>query len=164
MHPGGLWADIGAGSGAFTLALADLLGLGSRIVAVDRVRGALTQNAEAVAAQFAGVDIETLVADFTRPLELPLLDGLVAANSLHFVPRDSQVDVIRALARHLRPGGVFVVVEYDADRGNPWVPHPFAYGSWKRLADAAGLVETRRLHRVPSRFLGGIYSAVSRRA
>ena len=34
--PGGTWADIGAGEGAFTLALADLLGPGGRIVAVDR--------------------------------------------------------------------------------------------------------------------------------
>ena len=35
---GGTWADIGAGEGAFTLALADLLGPGGRIVAVDRDR------------------------------------------------------------------------------------------------------------------------------
>ena len=39
--PGGVWADIGAGEGAFTLALADLLGPGARIVAVDRDAGAL---------------------------------------------------------------------------------------------------------------------------
>ena len=37
--PGRAWADIGAGEGAFTLALADLLGPGGRIVAVDRDRG-----------------------------------------------------------------------------------------------------------------------------
>ena len=49
--------------------------------------------------------------------------------------------VIRAAA-HLRPGGAFVVVEYDADRGNPWVPHPFSAGSWDGLAAAAGLVDT----------------------
>ena len=30
--PGGAWADIGAGEGAFTLALADLLGPGGSIV------------------------------------------------------------------------------------------------------------------------------------
>jgi SAM-dependent methyltransferase len=161
--PGGLWADIGAGTGAFTLALAELLGPGGRIVAVDRDRMALMQNAEVVEAEFADVDVETLVADFTRPLELPPLDGLVAANSLHFVPRDRQADVIRSLAAHLRAGGRFVIVEYDTDHGNPWVPHPFAPGSWVRLAAAAGLIEARRLHRVPSRFLGGIYSAVAQR-
>ena len=138
--PGGIWADIGAGSGAFTLALADLLGPGGRIVAIETING-----------------------DLAGPLRLPELEGLVAANSLHFVPRDRQVAVVRALAAHLRPGGVFVVVEYDADRGNPWVPNPFSYRSWERIAAAAGLLETKPLGRVPSRFLGAIYSGVSTR-
>jgi SAM-dependent methyltransferase len=161
--PGGSWADIGAGEGAFTFALADLLGPGGRIVAVDRDRGALERNRGEVAARFPDVPIETIVADLTGPLELPPLDGLVAANSLHYVARDRQVAVVAALAAHLVRGGRFVVVEYDADRGNPWVPHPFSYPAWERLATAAGLVDTRRIGRVPSRFLGAIYSAESRR-
>jgi SAM-dependent methyltransferase len=158
---GGTWADIGAGTGAFTLALAELLGPGARIVAVDRDRRALAVAAEAVTTRFPDVDVDTLVADFTDPLPLPMLDGLVAANSLHFVPRDRQVDVVRSLASHLAARGRFVVVEYDADHGNPWVPHPFAYASWVRMAADAGLRDARRLHRVPSRFLGAIYSAVA---
>jgi len=164
VSPAETWADIGAGNGAFTRALAELLGPGGQIVAVDRDRGMLAQNAESAATRYPEVDIRTLAADFTGLLDLSTLDGIVAANSLHFLPRDRQVEVVRALATYLRPGGRFVVVEYDADRGNPWVPHPFAYASWERMAEAAGLLETRRLHRVPSRFLGAIYSAVSRRA
>ena len=159
VEPGGTWADVGAGEGAFTLALADLLGPGGRIVAVDRDADALRTNAASVHGRFPAVELTTLVADLTRPLSLPVLDGLVAANSLHYVARDRQVAVIRALAGHLRPGGRFVVVEYDADSGNPWVPFPFGYGSWERLAEAAGLIETRRIGRVPSRFLGAIYAA-----
>ena len=163
--PGGSWADIGAGEGAFTLALADLLGPGGRIVAVDRDAGALRINAEQVRARFPEVELTTLTADLTDAgLALPELDGLVAANSLHYVKRERQVEVVRALAAHLRPGGRFVVVEYDADRGNPYVPHPLSAASWERLAAAAGLVETERTGRVPSRFLGAIYSAGSRRA
>lgn len=164
MSPGGTWADIGAGDGAFTLALADLLGPGGRIVAVDRDRRALERNVEAVRARFPDVTIERLVTDFQRPFTLPPLDGLVAANSLHFVGRKQQVEVVAALATHLAPGGRFVVVEYDADRGNPWVPHPFSYAAWQGLAEGAGLTETHRLGRVPSRFLDGIYSAESRTA
>jgi SAM-dependent methyltransferase len=163
VEPGGTWADIGAGTGAFTLALADLLGPGSRIVAVDRDASALHDNARIVAARFPGVTVETVVADFTRPLDLPELDGIVAANSLHFVPRDRQLAVVGALASHLRVGGRFVVVEYDADHGNPYVPYPFGYPAWERLAAAAGLTDTIRIGRVPSRFLGAIYSAASNR-
>jgi SAM-dependent methyltransferase len=163
VEPGGIWVDIGAGTGAFTLALADLLGPGGRIIVVDRDPGALRENAQAVATRFPGVSLQSLMADLVRPLDLPELDGLVAANSLHYVPRDRQVPVVAALASHLRDGGRFVVVEYDADHGNPYVPFPFSYASWLGLAEAAGLRETRQLGRVPSRFLDAIYSAESRR-
>src|SRR6202795_4392880 len=83
VEPGGTWADIGAGNGAFTLALADLLGPGGRIVAVDRDARALRDNERAVRSRFPEVSFEALVADLTGPLDLPTLDGLVAANSLH---------------------------------------------------------------------------------
>lgn len=163
VRPGGTWADIGAGSGAFTLALADLLGPRARIVAVDWDAGALRQAVDAVTSAFPEVAIEAQVADFSRGLELPALDGLVAANSLHFVSRASQPGIVAALASHLRPGGTFVIVEYDADHGNPWVPHPFRFPGWQRMATGAGLDDVRQLGRVPSRFLDGIYSAAARR-
>lgn len=156
-----VWADIGAGTGAFTLALADLLGPGAEIVAIDRDPGALRTNAAEVARRFPATRLRAVAADLTKPLELPPLDGLVAANSLHFVARDRQVDVVRRLGALLRPAGRFVVVEYDADRGNPWVPHPFSARTWERLAVDAGLGPPRVVGRVPSRFLGAIYAAVS---
>jgi SAM-dependent methyltransferase len=160
---GTTWADIGAGTGAFTLALADLLGDGARIISVDRDRAALAENARLVAERFPFARLTTLVGDLQEPLELPSLDGLLAANSLHFVAKERQAAAVVGLARHLRPGAPFIVVEYDADRGNPWVPHPFSVGRWREIAATAGLVETVEIGRVPSRFLGSIYAAVSRR-
>src|SRR5437899_9532487 len=80
---GGVWADLGAGEGAFTLALADLLGTGAKITAIDRDAGSLRRLASAVGRQPAS--IQTVVADFTRPLNVSGLDGVVMANSLHFV-------------------------------------------------------------------------------
>jgi SAM-dependent methyltransferase len=160
---GPAWADIGAGSGAFTLALADLLGDDARITAVDRDGAALAENARAVAERFPEATLTTLVGDLEGPLDLPPLDGLLAANSLHFVARERQARVIATLASHLRPGAPFIVVEYDADRGNPWVPHPFSVGRWRELAAEAGLVDTVEIGRVPCRFLGSIYAAASRR-
>ena len=83
------------------------------------------------------------------------------ANSLHFV-RD-KAPVLELARGYLRPGGRLVLVEYDADRGNPWVPYPVSARSWPALAAAAGFEGTHDLARVPSRFLGAIYSAVSLR-
>ena len=77
-----IWADVGAGTGAFTLALAELLGPGARIVAIDRDAGALRENARSMRERFPAVGHETVVADLTRPPAIGPLDGLVAANSL----------------------------------------------------------------------------------
>src|SRR5688572_2099936 len=103
---GGTWADVGSGSGAFTLALADLLGPGATIVSVDRDAGALREQAGAMRSRFPDTHLVQHAADFTGAVPLPPdLDGLVIANALHFVPRAEQAGVLRALAAHLRPGG-----------------------------------------------------------
>ena len=151
---GGQWADLGAGEGNFTLALGDLLGPGAHIIAVDRDRGALGVLASRMP------NVQVMTADFTKPIGLHDLDGVVMANSLHFV-RDKK-PVLEAVTRMLKPGGRLIVVEYSTDRGNPWVPHPFSFETWKWLADEAGLVGTALLGSVPSRYFGSMYSAVSR--
>jgi ubiquinone/menaquinone biosynthesis C-methylase UbiE len=156
---GGEWADLGAGDGAFTLALAELLGPGAHITAIDRDGGALRRLAEEMGRRYPATKVDVVVADFRRPLALTGLDGVVMANSLHFL-RDKR-DVLAAVRAMLRPGGRLIVVEYGADRGNPWVPHPFSYPRWETMAADAGFERTRRLGTVPSRYLGSMYSAVT---
>jgi SAM-dependent methyltransferase len=158
-NQGGRWADLGAGEGAFTLALADLLGPGAQITAVDRDGGAIRGLATEMGRRFPAIRIDVVIADFTRPLALSDLDGVVMANSLHFV-RD-KAPVLERVRSMLHPGGTLILVEYGADRGNPWVPHPISYGRWEDLAAQTGFQKTRMLHSVPSRHLGSIYSAVS---
>jgi ubiquinone/menaquinone biosynthesis C-methylase UbiE len=154
---GGRWADLGAGDGAFTFALAQLLGPGAQITAVDRDSGSLKRLASAA----DGAPIETVVADFTRPLNLSGLDGVVMANSLHFVRE--KAPVLASVRDTLRPGGILILVEYETDKGNPWVPHPFSFATWQGMAAAAGFEQTHLLHRYPSRYFGSMYSAVSTR-
>jgi ubiquinone/menaquinone biosynthesis C-methylase UbiE len=156
----GAWADLGSGTGAFTLALADLLGPAGTIVSVDRDAGALREQERRMRARFPGARVTYLRADFEEALALPPLDGLLMANALHFVRREDQAALVRRLAGHLRPGGRFVLVEYDAERGNPWVPHPVSWRRWQRLATDVGLEDVRPIGRVSSRFLGAIHSAL----
>ena len=157
--PGGVWADLGSGTGAFTLALADLIGPEGTIYSVDKDRGALREQERAMRVRFPGTTVHYVAADYTHPLDLPLLDGVVMANSLHY-QRD-KAPILQMVRGYLRPGGRLVLVEYNADSGNMWVPHPVSYGTWEALARRNGFAETRLLARVPSRFLGEIYSAIS---
>ena len=159
--PGGTWADFGAGGGAFTLALADLLGPDATIVAIDRDAGALGRLTRAMKTQFPTVALEALTADYAAPLALPPLDGAVAANSLHFLTGVRRETALTQMRAALLPGAPLIVVEYNLDRGNAWVPHPFTYEGWETLARDAGLVGTRFLARRASRTSVDMYAAVS---
>jgi ubiquinone/menaquinone biosynthesis C-methylase UbiE len=146
-RPGGLWADLGAGTGNFTWALAELLGPSATIHALDR-------DLRAVEAQRGRLKIDPPAAmvlprqaDVLRPLDLPPLDGVLLANLLHFV-RD-QVGLLRRLHGHLTPGGRLLVVEYEQMLPIPWVPHPLPFARLATLAAEASFtpavqVGTRR--------------------
>jgi len=160
---GGVWADFGAGSGAFTLALAELIGPGGEIFAIDREATTLRSQEAAFQAQPADLRpiVHFLLADFTKTLHLPLLDGAVMANSLHFQRRKEPV--LRQIKCYLKPGAHLILVEYNVERGNPWVPYPISYSNWETFAYSCGFVNTRLLATKPSRFLQQIYSAGSQR-
>jgi len=157
--PGGVWADFGAGTGAFTLALAELLGPGAEIYAIDRDAAALRTNERATHSQFPSTMVDHRVADFTEPLNLPPLDGIVLANALHF-QRD-QAAVVALIRGYLRPGGHLLLVEYNIVHGNVAVPHPVPFRRWQELARLAGFTDTELLATRPSRFLREIYSAAA---
>ena len=156
---GGAWADFGAGAGAFTLALAELIGPAGEIHCIDRDAHALQDNKRAMRANFPETSVQYRVADFTLPLTLPSLHGIVMANALHF--EQEQVDVVQLLRSYLRPAGRLIIVEYNVERGNFAVPYAVPYRRWERLAREAGFAHTELLARRPSRFLREIYSAAS---
>jgi SAM-dependent methyltransferase len=158
-HPGGTWADFGSGTGAFTLALAELIGPNGQIYSIDKKRGALRQQEQALRRRFPDCPVTYITADYTRRLDLPLLDGVVMANALHFQRR--KAGVVQLIYDYLRPGGRLILVEYNVDRGNHWVPHPLSYPTWEKVARRHGFVQTQLLAARPSRFLREIYAAVS---
>jgi ubiquinone/menaquinone biosynthesis C-methylase UbiE len=159
---GGTWADLGAGTGAFTLALSELVGLNAEIYAIDRDRGALSKLEQLHRARFGtSQNIHTVRADFTGALSLPPLDGILMANSLHFY-RDKG-KVLRHIRKFLKWNGALLLIEYNVDWGNPWVPHPLSFETFQSLAPQAGYSEPQLLEKAPSRFLREFYSAQTHR-
>ena len=158
------WADFGAGEGTFTRALAARLGRDGVVYAIDRdARALATLRARA---EPADARVITVHADFARDTELgelaaATLDGLLFANSLHYVS-DAGAVLARLVAR-LAPGGRVVVIEYDRRRANPWVPHPIPPARLAEIAVAAGLAPPRLTATRPSSYGGDLYAAVAGR-
>jgi len=155
----GTWADFGSGTGAFTLALADLLGPDGIIHSIDKDANALRAQADEMHRRFPATTLTTHAQDYTHSINLPKLGGIVAANTLHF-HRDA-LRVVNLIKSYLKVDGRMIVVEYNIDAGNYAVPHPISFVRWQRLATDAGFAHTQLLMTRPSRFLSGIYSAVS---
>jgi len=156
--PGGVWADIGCGDGIFTSALYTLIQPDGEIHAVDRDQFALDALARNFAESYPDATLHTLRADFTRELTLPALDGMIMANSLHFVA--DKAPVLTRLIRLLKPTGRLIVVEYNTSRGNSAVPYPLDEHGFLELGRQIGLREARILSRIPSSFLGEMYAGM----
>jgi len=141
----GNWADIGAGTGLFTLALQSLLRDGT-IYAVDK-------NPHALWAIRSSETVKIVVqeADFTKNMELPVLDGIVVANALHYAP--NAVQVLQYLLTFLKTDGVLLVVEYETNTPNfPWIPYPIPFSHFQTLATSSGLSNVVKIGSVPSMY------------
>jgi len=158
----GLWVDFGAGSGAFTLALRDIAGPDTAIIAIDEDRASLQTLRANMERRFPGTQLRLLEADFAAHLTLPPLDGIIVANAIHFVSLQDQTALLRRWRSYLKPEGRLVVVEYDTDSGNRWAPYPMSYAAFRETARAAGFADPVLLGSRPSRWLRRIYSALTR--
>lgn len=160
----GIWADLGAGKGNFTQALAQLLGPGSRIYAVDRDRDAVAALQRLVPE--TGIDVVPVVGDLADPFDLPGepsggLDGMLLANALHFVANAEAV--LTGLVRRVRVGGRVVVIEYDRRAASRWVPYPITPERLAVLATRAGLSTPVITAKRASSFGGELYVAAADR-
>jgi hypothetical protein len=146
----------GLRTGTFTLAVAQLLAPGSTVHAVD-------QNSKALAgipADFNGVQILKITADLgTRELSLPAVDGVLMANSLHFIRRQSEL-----LKELLTFTSQFVIVEYERFLPHPWGPYPVPFRKLRKLFAQAGVDRVEPIATRPSRYGGTIYSAFASRS
>lgn len=150
-----VWADAGAGKGLFTLALSDVLPPGSTIIAVDQDAQNLSQIFVREKAVLRSVNADMTTWDF----QPESFDGIVLANSLHFVK--NQVAFLKKLRQSLKTKGVVIIVEYNRISPNPWVPFPIPLDKLCTLSLESGFGSCTPLHQVPSDYhAGGIYSAL----
>lgn len=150
------WMDLGSGDGAFTLALSSLAGPHAEIYSVERDRKRMERQKRLFV--HPEPNIHFLEQDFTKPLPVSSIDGIVMANSLHYVK--DKIAFLEDAKKYFAQNGRMVIVEYDTDEGNAWVPYPISFKSLKHLLKNTGFREPELLKKEPSRYWGGMYSAL----
>lgn len=147
------WADFGCGTGVFTHALAMVLPAHSEIMAIDQTRQALPPvMAGQISVNFLRADMEL------DPLPLHQLQGMLMANSLHYI-RDKQT-FLKKMEAAFSEKKQWLIVEYDTEVANSWVPFPI---SFKRLQDmflALGYTKVEKINTRESVYGGDMYAAL----
>lgn len=137
------WVDLGCGDGTFTVALAAQLAPRSVIHAIDRDHPALKR----IPSHHHDVRIHAHVGDFNEPWPFGSVDGILMANSLHYV--ENQHDFVEVCESRMTSPHRFLIVEYDTNKANSWVPYPV---SRTRLAELFRGYSFRSLGSRPSRY------------
>jgi ubiquinone/menaquinone biosynthesis C-methylase UbiE len=114
LPPGAVVADIGAGSGVFTLPLARAVPQG-RVYAVDIDRGLVDHIARKVE-EARAANVRPVLGAFTDP-QLPARDVDLAFifDVLHHI--EDRATYLRSLASYLRPGGRIAVIDFHPELG-----------------------------------------------
>jgi trans-aconitate methyltransferase len=142
-----LWLDLGCGTGLFTLALAGNLPAGSKIIAIDKDEKALRK----MPATANNVVIQTMAADFVHDAwNIKEVDGILIANALHYV-KDKEI-LLKKLMASMKTNGVFLIVEYDRQAANQWVPYPLTIDAAKALFKSLGYLGFHMLNKRHSAF------------
>jgi ubiquinone/menaquinone biosynthesis C-methylase UbiE len=150
------WADLGAGSGLFSRALSALLPGKSIIHAVDKSY----KSGQQIKPENVNNSILLIKKDFTAPLpEIKNCNGILMANSLHFVK--DKLTFLQQIKSILQPHGRIIIVEYDTDQPNQWVPWPVSCKNLQQFLTKNNLGSMQKLAEKPSLYQSsGIYSAL----
>jgi ubiquinone/menaquinone biosynthesis C-methylase UbiE len=149
------WYDLGCGTGTFTMALAKLLPPESIVYAVDQDKRALNRILD----RCQGVSIQKIAANFLDDtFEWPTVNGVLMANSLHFVKQQTAfLAKVAVFAKRL------LIVEYDRSTPSVWQPYPVPFSELRSWLVSAGYTSVARLAERRSRYGGNLYSAVAER-
>jgi hypothetical protein len=125
------------------------------INAVDKDVNALARIPENI----NGVWIKKSMIDFlSQNVFFPRLDGVLMANSLHFIP-DKEF-FLSTIFESLIGDGLFVLVEYDLKTANSWVPYPVTIDEVELLLKDVGFNSFELLSKKPSVYVSHFMYAV----
>ncbi|MFB2121320.1 trans-aconitate 2-methyltransferase [Parapedobacter sp. 2B3] len=149
------WADLGCGDGTFTHALAHLLAPIGSVTAVDSLPQRLNRTAgNNVSIQFQQSDINL------DSFSLPKLDGILMANSLHYIQQKELL--VNRMEPYFNTEKQFLIVEYESNTPNRWVPYPITFNNLSRLFESLGYIDITKVNERPSAFGGTLYAALIR--
>jgi SAM-dependent methyltransferase len=112
-------ADIGAGSGWFTIRLADRVGPNGAVYAED-VQTQMLQSIERRVSRAGFKNVQTVLGTPTNPnLPTGSLDVVLMVDSYQELEPANRVSFLRNLAAALKPNGRIGVVNYKPGRGGP---------------------------------------------
>ena len=136
------WADLGCGSGTFTKALATVLGPAGKIYAVDKEYQTIVSDQNEATLQFIQLDFVREAFSFYN------LDGILMANALHYV--QDKPSFLEKIRKHLKPQGQMIIVEYDTERQNRWVPYPINFKNLQAVFTSLGCKNIYKIGERPS--------------
>jgi len=115
LQPGEIVADIGAGSGVYTLPLARAVAAEGRVYAVEIDQGLVDHLAKKAKEQKAA-NVQAVLGKFTDP-NLPAHDVDIAfiADVLHHI--ENRAEYLRNLATYLKPTGRIAVIDFYPELG-----------------------------------------------
>jgi arsenite methyltransferase len=135
LTPGMRIADLGAGTGVFTLPFAKAVGATGKVYAIDVDAGLLAIVREK--AQDARLTaIQTIVAGDTDPKLPEPVDLIFICDTMHHLP--NQAEYVKQFGRLLRPGGRVAVIDFAEGRWpaghEPFTITPAQVDGWMRAA------------------------------
>jgi ubiquinone/menaquinone biosynthesis C-methylase UbiE len=152
LKPGQVVADLGAGTGLFSVPLAKAVGPTGRVYAVEIDKGFFPQITEKASQQHL-TNVTTVLGEFTDPkLQARDVDLAFMHDVLHHV--QDRATYIKNAARYLKPSGRFVVVDYKPEQ-SPHKDQPDLVVSEEQAAawmKAAGLGKVDRVALFPDKY------------
>jgi ubiquinone/menaquinone biosynthesis C-methylase UbiE len=170
LNPGMTVADVGAGGGRFTRALAQRLGANGMVYASELGGQSVEQLRKAVAGQRNVVVVEATAT--ATGLPAACCDGILLRGVYHHLTNPNET--LEGLKRALRPGGRLLVVDFPPSIWlKPWTPRGInenrhGHGVTPDIvigeANAAGFEEVRLIEDWPTGWFTDLYGLLLRPA